>query len=527
MAKADTDADAVGGVAPVQPGRRPTSAARHVVGAGSTSPFGRAGVAGSVGSLCILFGVLQPGSPFVAHGDGSWFVTSAALASSEPEGARQFLGIMLTYLGIALMLGAWLDLLQATRAGRHLSVRRLGVLLAAWAAPVVVAPPLFSRDVYSYAAQGDMVTKGIDPYLHGPSVLGDGPFLHLVDPLWRNATSPYGPAWERLSGWIVTLSGHGVLATVLGFRLVAVAGVALVAWAVPVVARSIGRDPSTAFVLAVLNPLVVLVLVGGSHNDALMLGLLAAGVALAWRRHQVTGLVLCALAAEVKAPALVAAAFVGWAWLGADAPVRARLVRTVLALSFAVGVMAVVGVLSGLGWRWVGDVLGAGTVRSWLDPVTALGLGLAQVARASGAHVGSSGFVRATRDAGLVVAAVVSFRLLTRSDRDTSIGALGWSLLAFVLLGPIIWPWYETWGFVFLALVAEGWVLVLLVALSAVACFADMPSPHLLVDGPAALVVVSWAVLVGLVALYVATRRHDRGALDVKGLGAGGRPQGR
>ena len=40
-----------------------------------------------------------------------------------------------------------------------------------------------------------------------------------------------------------------------------------------------------AFGLAVLNPAVLLVLLGGAHNDALMLGLLVAGCALARRHH--------------------------------------------------------------------------------------------------------------------------------------------------------------------------------------------------------------------------------------------------
>ena len=43
-------------------------------------------------------------------------------------------------------------------------------------------------------------------------------YLDLVDPLWRHAPAPYGPAWERLSGWIVERSGHTSLATVVGFR---------------------------------------------------------------------------------------------------------------------------------------------------------------------------------------------------------------------------------------------------------------------------------------------------------------------
>ena len=82
-------------------------------------------------------------------------------------------------------------------------------------------PPLFSRDVYSYAAQGEMVQRGLNPYVAAPSALGGGPFLHLVDPLWRHAAAPYGPAWERLSGAIVDLSHHDVPVAVAGFRLVA------------------------------------------------------------------------------------------------------------------------------------------------------------------------------------------------------------------------------------------------------------------------------------------------------------------
>jgi len=414
---------------------------------------------------------------------------------------------MLVYLGIALMLGAWYETLRATRASSHMQLSRLALLLVVWAAPVLLAPPLFSRDVYSYAAQGEMVTRGLNPYLHGPSALGGGSFLNLVDPLWRHAAAPYGPAWERLSGWVVQLSGHDVLGAVLGFRLIAVVGVSLLAWAVPALARSIGRDGSLAFVLAVLNPLVLLVLLGGSHNDALMLGLLVAGCAFASRHHVLSGLLLCALAAEVKIPALISATFIGWTWAGSGSTPRHRVSRTGLAVLFTLGVMVLIGALSGLGWRWTGAVFGAGTVVSWLDPATAVGLLLAHAASAFGYHGGSSGFVQSTRDIGLAAAVVISIRLLARSDRFGPIEALGWSLLAFVLLGPIVWPWYETWSFVFLAMVAKRWVLRLVIILSTIACFADVPSPHLLIAAPTGLVVVCWAVLVGLVGLYVVNRQ--------------------
>ena len=459
------------------------------------------GAAGAAGSCCVLLGVLRPGSPFVAGGADSWFWTSPAIPAGHPESTGQFLGIMLVYLGIALLLGAWFETVRAARAAR-VQPRHLLLVLLAWAAPILLTPPLFSRDVYSYAAQAQMVSRGLNPYLHGPSVLGGGSFLTLVDPLWRHATAPYGPAWERLSGWVVQLSGHHVVWAVVGFRLVAVIGLALVAWGVPALARAAGRDGRVAFTVAVLNPLVLLVLLGGAHNDALMLGLLVLGCVLAARGHPLAGLACCALAAEVKAPALLAALFIGWAWWGEGQPLRQRLAKTLLAVCFTLAVMAAIGAAVDLSWRWVGALLGAGTVVSWLDPVTAIGLALAHLAHALGYHGGSDPFVRSSRAIGLASAAAISLRMLIRPPRQEPVSALGWSIFAFVLLGPVIWPWYYAWAFVFLAVIAEGRTLRLVAALSAIACFADMPTPRLLVEAPVPDLVIGWLGLGAPVLAY-------------------------
>ncbi len=466
------------------------------------------GAVGAVGSCCVLLGVLRPGSPFVVQDASSWFWTSPAVPAGHPESSGQFLGIMLVYLGIAVLLGAWLETIRTTRTGSRVELRQLLLVLLAWAAPILLAPPLFSRDVYSYAAQGQMVSKGLDPYLHGPSVLGGGRFVTLVDPLWRHATAPYGPAWERLSGWVVQLSGHRVLWAVVGFRVVAVIGLALLAWGVPALARAVGRSATIAFTVAVLNPLVLLVLLGGAHNDALMLGLLVLGCALAARRHVLAGLACCALAAEVKAPALIAVIFIGWAWWGAGLGLRQRLAKTLLAVCFTVALMAAIGAAAELSWRWVGALFGAGTVVSWLDPVTAVGLALAHITHALGYHGGSGAFVDSSRIIGLGIAVVISVRLLTRPRGLEPVRALGLSIFAFVLLGPVIWPWYYAWAFAFLAVVAEGWTLYLVAALSGVACFADMPTPRLLISAPTSDVVVGWVALSVLVLAYVAGRRR-------------------
>src|SRR5690349_10407703 len=74
---------------------------------------------------------------------GWWYMPGA------PSGRSH--SLVLVYLGMAVLCGAWLGL----GFGSALPSRRaLLWIAAAWMVPLAVAPPLFSRDVYSYLAQG-------------------------------------------------------------------------------------------------------------------------------------------------------------------------------------------------------------------------------------------------------------------------------------------------------------------------------------------------------------------------------------
>lgn len=463
-------------------------------------PLTAAGTTGTLGSLCVLIGVSQSGSPFTSKLPNAWFF---GLGSGSSNGSHDgtFIGIIVLYLGVVLLIGSWCEVVRTLRRNPATSVRTVLAIIVAWAAPVLVMPPLFSRDVYSYAAQGELISRGLNPYVHGPTALGSNPYLRLVDPIWKSARAPYGPAWERLSGGIVHLARHDVVATIVGFRLVALAGVALIAWGVPALARSVGRDPAAALGLAVLNPLVLLVLLGGAHNDALMLGLLVAGCAAARRNHILIGLVLCALAAEVKVPALIGALFIGWWWSEGASSWRQRAPRVGGSILFAVGLMAGIGLVSGLGWRWLSGLSDPGVVVSWVDPVAAVGLALSHAFEALGFGSHSAAYVQSARAVGLALAAATSVGLVLKS-RVGVMQALGWSLLAFVVLGPVVWPWYETWGFVFLAVIAERWTLRLLLALSAIGCFADLPSTHYFDTTTPALAIACWTLLASLIIAY-------------------------
>ncbi len=468
-------------------------------------PLRTTAATGFIGAVCILIGVAQTGSPFASKLPDAWFFGLPNGASGVRQNGT-FLGIMCVYLGVALLVGSWFEVVRTLRRHGGTSVRTVVSIIVAWSIPILVMPPLFSRDVYSYVAQGEMLSRGLNPYVEGPAALGGNASLRLVDPIWRTAHAPYGPAWERVAEGIVRLARHDVIAAVIGFRVVALVGIALIAWGVIVLARSVGHDASSALALAVLNPLVLLVLLGGAHNDALMLGLLVAGCAAARRNHYLIGLLLCALAAEVKIPALTGALFIGWWWSGESARWRPRLIRVAGALLITLALMTVIGLVSGLGWRWLDGLNNPGAVVSWVDPVTAVGLSLSHLSGALGFATHSATYVRAARATGLGVAAVISVGLVLRSARIGALQALGWSLLVFVALGPVIWPWYETWGFVFLAVIAEAWTLRLLLALSAIACFADLPGVRFYDTTGPALAIVGWTVLVGLVIAYAALR---------------------
>ena len=126
------------------------------------------------------------------------------------------------------MLLAWLQLrTELTRSGST-DLRRLWLTLAAWSVPLLLTPPLFSRDVYSYVAQGKLMAGGFNPYLTGPSVM-PGWVSNGVDPLWADSTSPYGQVFLLFGRLFSEIAGPSAFSMALMFRVLAVAGVAILA----------------------------------------------------------------------------------------------------------------------------------------------------------------------------------------------------------------------------------------------------------------------------------------------------------
>jgi alpha-1,6-mannosyltransferase len=359
--------------------------------------------------------------------------------------------LVVAYTGLALVVVAWLFLGRLVGTPGGPQPRSLVATLALWALPLSVAPPMFSKDVYSYAAQGWLAQQGSSPYFWGPAAV-PGPFLDDIGPMWRHTPAPYGPVFLLLARWVVGVGGGHVVPTVLGLRLLALIGVVLLVRYVPRLAVHCGVTPDRALWLGVLNPLVLLHFVSGAHNDALLVGLVVAGLVLALDRRPALGAVACALALLVKAPApALALLFLIPLWAGLLTG-RLRRVRAGLYTGvIAGGTIAGVTWLSGLGYGWVGALQTPSAVRNWLSATTLLGEASGQLTKAVGLGDYTTLAISVFRGAGGVAALIICLLLLARPERYGIVGSLGLALTAVVVLSPVLQPWYLLWGFMLIA----------------------------------------------------------------------------
>ena len=377
--------------------------------------------------------------------------------------------LALTYAGMGMLVLAWLWI------GRMLSARgavppapdraelaRTGLL---WALPLAVAPPMFSKDVYSYLAQSEIAARGLDPYVLGPAAaLGvDNPLTRAIPTIWRDTPAPYGPLFLFLGRLLSPIIGDDVVLGSYVHRVLALAGVALIIWALPRLAHRCGLDPGLALWLGAANPLVLFHLVSGIHNEALMIGLMLAGVELGLRATKrltdpwfLTGAVVITAGAAIKLPAMLALGFLGMHHARRRGGRLRDVAQSALVLSVVAGAtLTVLSLGTGLGFGWTQTLGTANVIRSWMSLSTDLG----QLAGQSGILAGlgdhTDAVLTVSRGLGGVVAAAICLRLLISvlRGRLDPVTGLGVGLGAVVLLGPVVHPWYLLWAAIPLAAV--------------------------------------------------------------------------
>lgn len=436
------------------------------------SPEGHAALLGFFGAVMITFGGFGAGSvrkrdPLLEAMHLSWLRFGHGYALST----------ITIWIGVLLMITAWVRLGRTTigrddRPGAGVTLNELRAIVGIWIFPLLFAVPMFSRDAYSYLAQGALLRDGFDPYQVGPFA-NPGVLLDNVSPVWITTTAPYGPVFLLLGRAITAITGDNVVAGTIALRLVMLPGLALMMWAVPYLTKHLGGKPTVALWLAVLNPLVLIHLIGGVHNEMLMVGLMAAGIALVLERHHVAGIVVVAIGVAIKATAGVALPFLVWIWMlhererraaqraatdptahPDDHPDAARASEDMPhpALTFAkiaglgLSVFAVVFVaasaIAGVGIGWLTALSGSKKIINWLSLPTIMAHAVTWVTPFGMDPV--LAITRALCAIALVLVLVWTWWRCRHSEREAVLGILI-AFVAIVILSPAALPWYYSW----------------------------------------------------------------------------------
>lgn len=349
-------------------------------------------------------------------------------------------------VAMALAVAGFLVLLRAAWQGR-IGLRSVVVLsVIATLVVVTMVPLLFSRDVYSYAFYGRIHgVYGGNPYVRTPVEFGTDPLWSLIGPKWADTPAVYGPAFTSLSSGIARLA-EAPASQVAVYRWLA--GLASLATVVAIaLAASRLRPERAAFAVAAfaLNPAVLFHAVAGAHNDVLVALAIAAGFWLLAIDRPLVAIGVLAVGALIKAT-VVLPLVLAIVWCVARAPDgrRSRTLLTHGGLAIVIGVVAAapylqmedptLGMLELAGHEgWLAPSVFARKVFGWLSFGT-----LGWLARLTFAAVLAIVVVRLTVDVGRRAAA--------RAPVATLGAAMGWSMLALMLLGPVLVPWYVAWG---------------------------------------------------------------------------------
>ena len=408
---------------------------------------------GFVGSVLVLLGGLVVST----LPSSTWLMSHDTLLDVRGAEAGRMAGLAVVLLGLGILAAQWLSLCRhvAVAEGEDRDdalylVRHAAIV---WSAPLVLAPPLFSRDGWSYAAQGMLAHVGISPYEYGPGVLAGLPVAEAVDPRWMTTVTPYGPVPVAFGDAAAGITGNPWV-LVVGHRLVALVGLVLLAWAVPRLAQWSGVDPALASAVVLVSPLMLANGVGGLHNDLLMVGLMAAALVAAVERGWVAGALLGGLAAAVKLPGGLVCVGVALVSLPLTAALESRVRRLASVGLVSVGLLLGLGVVSGLGNGWVHGLAVPATVNTPLSFTTLVGGLLDRLESQLGLGLASATLLAVVRRLGalatLATVVVVALRWRT-GDRARALQAVALVVGVTVLLSPVVHLWYLLWVVPFVA----------------------------------------------------------------------------
>lgn len=395
-----------------------------------------------------------PGSPYLA----------VLPLGQEPGGPFRWIsdllflrhlgGFGLVVIGTAALITAAIGFLMILREAwqGRLSLRTAMLLAVGANLVVLTLPLLFSRDVYSYAFYGRIWnTYGANPYSATPADFDLNGLFGSIWPGWRSTPSVYGPLFTWFSV-ALTAMVKNVSWVTNAFQIAAAAAVCGTTW---IVARTVQRvRPERAVFAAVVvgvNPLVVLHVTGGGHNDAFVALFVSAAVWYLFQRRELAAAIALGLAMSIKVSAVVPLIVLLVA-VAASAPRERRLrsLGTMGGTVAAVWFVLAVPFLDGRNWT-LGLTQVAGN-DSWMSAGQAVVRAFSGLGGLIGGEIAREPAQALARIVLIAVAGVAVFAICRRVWRDPAARtpealavAFGWAMLAVLLTSPVLYTWYLVW----------------------------------------------------------------------------------
>jgi hypothetical protein len=465
---------------------RPAAPADRTRRVGSPGMSGRAGLAAIGVSIAATVAVgaagpslMEPPLPGAPGQPGS------ALPWSLDLGLSPYLAVGLAAASLAAGALGLLLTLRATRCGWTVSPRN--VLLAGVLAAIVVGTtrPFGTSDFLSYAAYGHELVTGHNPYLVAPRALPGDPVARAVQD-WAGTPSVYGALATGVFAAASVIGGMSARLTVFAGDLVNAAAFVVTG----ALLYRLARGPAARLRAALLwtcNPLLLQVLVAGSHVDGLAVAFSIGGLAVLFPIIPNGSVVTPASAltpdtGQARRTALRGLA--GGLLLGCGFAVKPTVLLVAVGLLIAVARAgsarrnAVACLAAGFGVVAIADLLLIGRA------------GIAQTARASGmVSVGSpwravrtvlAQFVtepaadEIVRWCAVALAVFLAVALLRRMN--VGAGAAFALVLAWLMAWPYVLPWYDALAWALLALLPASGFDWLLLARTGVLAFGYLPA---------------------------------------------------
>ena len=407
-------------------------------------------------ALCLVYALLAAlpaaaGSNLVlatAGGSPDWLLGPLRFAGAP--GADGPLAGPLFLAGLALAFALHCGVLTQARS---ISPGVIAAVIGGLHLLFLLAPPLLSQDVFSYIAYARLgVEHGLDPYSAAPAVIPLDPVHPFAGS--KDAVSAYGPLFTLLTYPLAPLGLSASLWILKALAAVASLGLVTLVWRA---ARALGQDPRPAALLVGLSPLTLVHVVGGAHNEALVVAGTMAGVLAFTSGRERTGAGLATLAAGLKASAGLVVPFL---------VLGARRAGAALAAAIAAG-LAVAGIaLLGFGADAL-DALGLigsnqeRTSRFSFPYRTAELLG----AVLPGDRLDYRSAVRALYAAAF---ALLLAWLLLRTRRGADpLASAGWATAGLLVASAWLVPWYGLWLLPLAALSGDRRLIIATLALTA------------------------------------------------------------